>query len=89
LANTSNVGSGGLSVHLNQEISTGARIDIQLHFKNTTTPFKCRGVVMRCGQELDNFYNTGIQFEPLDELKQAFLEGKVAEIIALEAKGNK
>jgi hypothetical protein len=86
-ANTSNVGIGGLCAYLNQKIDTGTKVDIQLHFSESTTPFKCRGVVVRCNQESDHSYNTGIQFEPLNELKQAFLEGKISEIIGLEQKG--
>ena len=87
LANTSNIGVGGLCVHLNQGIKEGTKIDIQLHFTNTTTPFRCKGVVMHSMPESNRFYNVGIQFEPLSELKHAFLDGKVAEIIALEQKG--
>jgi hypothetical protein len=87
LANTSNVGLGGLCVHLNQEVEAGVKVDIQLQFTNTTTLFKCQGTVVRCKQENERFYNLGIQFEPLSELKAAFLEGKISEIIALEQKG--
>jgi hypothetical protein len=87
LANTSNVGIGGLCVHLNEAVQVGTKVDIQLHFAKTTTPFKCCGLVVRCEQESDQFYNTGIQFENLDELKYAFLNGKVSEIIRIEQKG--
>jgi hypothetical protein len=48
-----------------------------------------RESVVRCKQESEKFYNTGIQFEPLSELKACFSRGKVAEIIALGAKGKK
>ena len=87
LANTSNIGLGGLSVYLNQLVKEGTKVEIQLHFTNTTTPFKCHGVVAHAKQESKKFYSTGIQFEPLSELKTAFLEGKISEIIALEKKG--
>ncbi len=89
LANTSNIGVGGLSVHLNQSVRVGTKVDIQLLFSNTTTPFKCSGVVIHSGSESKKFHNVGIQFEPLGEIKTAFLEGKVSEILALEHKGNK
>ena len=87
LANTSNIGLGGLCVHLNQAIDLGTKVDIQLNFTNSTTPFRCRGVVVRSKQESEKFYNIGIQFEPLSELKSAFLDGQVSELIDLEQKG--
>lgn len=87
LANTANIGLGGLCVHLNQAISLGTKVDIQLNFTNTTTPFKCSGMVVRSEQESEKFYNIGIMFEPLGELKHSFLEGKISELIDLEKKG--
>ena len=87
LANTANIGVGGLCVHLNQKIDVGKKVDVQLNFTDQTTPFRCRGLVVRSIQESDRFYNIGIQFEPLSELKYAFLDGKVSELIALEQKG--
>jgi len=87
LANTSNVGRGGVCVHLNQVLDVGTKIDLQLSFKSSTTPFRCHGVVVRCVQESEKFYNVGIQFEPLNELKYAFLDGVISELIDLEQKG--
>jgi len=63
------------------------KVDIQLHFTNPTTPFRCKGIVRRCKQEGEKYYNVGIEFEPLGELKYAFLDGKVSELIELEQKG--
>jgi len=88
LANTANIGLGGLCVHLNQVVDIGTKVDIQLSFTNTTTPFRCKGTVVRCVEEGQEFYNIGIQFEPLSELKHAFLDGKISEILDLEKKGN-
>ena len=87
LANTSNVGVGGLCVFLNHEITVGTKVDVQLQFPNTTTLFKCRGLVVRCEQESEQFFNTGIQFEVLDEISYALLNGKISEIIRMEKKG--
>ena len=87
LANTSNIGAGGLSVHLNEGIALGIKVDIQLSFTNQSTPFKCQGTVVRSIKESERYYNIGIQFEPLSELKFAFLDGKVSELIELEKKG--
>jgi hypothetical protein len=86
-ANTANIGIGGLCAHLNQGVSLGTRVDIQLNFTNSSTPFKCRGVVVRSVKGDDKFYNTGIEFEPLNEVKLAFLNGKISELIDLEKKG--
>ena len=87
LANTSNIGLGGLCVHLNLKITVGTKVDILLNFLNPSTPFKCRGKVVRCNLKADKFYDTGIEFEPLEEIKNSFLEGKIAELIGLEQKG--
>ena len=87
MANTSNIGLGGLCVYLNSEIPVGTKVDIQLNFPQPTTPFRCTGVVVRYEQENEKSYKIGIQFDPLGDVKQAFLEGKIAEIIAAEQKG--
>lgn len=87
LANTSNIGLGGLCVFLTQDLKVGQKVDIQLNFLDTTTPFKCRGTVVRSLKDSDQFYSVAVQFEPLSELKHAFLDGKVAELIMLEKKG--
>jgi hypothetical protein len=86
LANTSNIGCGGLSVHLNQEIGVGTKADIIITFENQTPSFSCCGVVVRSRQESEKFYNIGIRFEPLSASKRAFLDGKVSELIDLEPK---
>ncbi len=39
LANTSNIGLGGLCVHLNQGIDLGTKVDIQLNFTNPYNSF--------------------------------------------------
>jgi hypothetical protein len=88
LANTSNIGIGGLCVHLNQGVDLGTKVDVQLSFTHSSTPLKCHGLVVRSIKENEKFYNIGIQFEPLSELKAAFLDGKIAELIDLEKKGN-
>ena len=86
LANTSNIGLGGLCVHLNQELHVGTKVDIQLNFTNPSTPFRCSGVVVRVRKDSERYFNIGIEFAPLSELKFAFLDGKVAELIAFEEK---
>ncbi len=88
LANTSNIGVGGLAVHLNQGIDPGTRVDILLNFIKPSTPFKCKGNVVRSAKESEKFYTIGIQFDHLEDIKHSFLEAKVAELIELEQKGN-
>jgi len=87
LAQTSNVGCGGVCVHINEEIVVGRKIDIQIDFTRQTIPFRCKGTVVRCQRDGDRFYNLGIEFEHLSELKSAFIEEKVSELISLEKKG--
>ena len=88
LANISNIGAGGLCVYLDQEILSGVKVDIRINFSSHSTPFKCRGIVVRSHAEKDKrFYATGIQFEPLSDLKRAFLSAIISELIALEKKG--
>jgi len=86
-ANTSNIGAGGLAARIDQAVDPGAKVDIQLNFTNPSTPFRCKGVVVRCHKDSGKFYSIGVQFEPLGEIKFAFLEGKVTELIELEKKG--
>jgi len=74
-------------VHLNRSIDVGTNVDIRLDFTNPTTPFKCTGKVVRSRKESERFYNIGIEFDPLGELKHAFLDGKISELIDLEQKG--
>ena len=88
LANTSNIGLGGLAVHLNQSFEVGTKVDIQLNFTNPSTPFRCKGIVVRSFKDNDKFYNIGIVFEPMGDLKIAFLDSKVSELIEIERKGN-
>ena len=87
LANTANIGAGGLCVYLTQSIYIGTKVDVQISFPKKTTAFKCKGIVTRSKKEGDKFYDTGIQFEPMDELKQAFILGQVAELVEQEKKG--
>ena len=86
MANTSNISIGGMCVYLNQDIDLGTKIDVQLNF-DTASSFKCQGTVVRSIRENDSFYNIGIQFVPLDEIKTAFLNTKIAKLIVLEQRG--
>jgi PilZ domain len=87
LANTSNIGVGGLYVRLNQRIDPGTKVDVQVNFPDTAAPYRCRGVVLRSMRASERIYNISIQFEPLNEFKHAFIEKKISEILAFERKG--
>ena len=87
LANTSDIGLGGLCVHLNQGFDVGTKADIILNFGNSIPPFRCSGMVVRSRRESEKFYDIGIRFESLSELQQAFLGQKISELINLEQKG--
>ncbi len=80
LANTKNVSLGGLCVHLNEGMSVGTKVVLQLNFPNTTVPFRCAGKVVRFMPETGKLYNIGIKFEPLNELKKGFLSEKIADL---------
>jgi len=84
LANTSNIGVGGLCVSLNHSLQLGILVDIQLHFPGNSTPLKCQGKVLRSIAESERFFNIGIEFKPLSELQHAFVESKVSDLMALE-----
>ncbi|MBF0571834.1 MAG: PilZ domain-containing protein [Candidatus Omnitrophica bacterium] len=88
MANTTNIGIGGLSVTLNQKANLGTKVDIQLNFSNPATSFRCKGAVVSCLPGENKIYNTGIRFEPLDEIKAVFLERKISELLRLTQKGN-
>jgi len=86
MAETSNIGVGGLAVNVSHEIMTMAKVGMQINFEIPSTAFRCRGVVLRCIKQKEALYHIAIQFDPMDEVKYAFLESKVAELIELEKK---
>ncbi len=93
LANTANIGAGGLCVHSQQQLYVNAKVEVRVDFhKPNATPFKSKGVVTRAelipGATLkENYYKIAIQFENLDDIKIAYLQGLVSELIDLENKG--
>ncbi|MBI4309106.1 MAG: PilZ domain-containing protein [Candidatus Omnitrophica bacterium] len=93
LANSANIGAGGLFVHLNQKILPGTKVEIKIEFAGQLKPFKCFGKVLRCQQPpqegIKKFFSLAVQFEPLEEHQQARLQGIVDGLIALENKKSK
>jgi hypothetical protein len=88
LAYTANIGAGGLCVFLNGFTNVGTKVDIELDFPNSTTPFKCKGTVVRCVKEDEKFYDTGIQFDSLDDLKFSFISSQVSDLLNKEKEKN-
>jgi len=86
LANASNIGQGGLCVQINREIVVGIKVEIEIDFNDGTNALRCKGSVVRCRQESNKVYNIGIQFEPLGEAEQAYLDKKIAQLIHLGKK---
>ena len=93
LAHTANIGAGGLCAHLSQRLVPGSLLEVSIEFPNQSTPFKCKARVVRCEENWDGqgkkFYAVGAEFQPMDEVKQAYLEGAVSDLIAMHAKAKK
>ena len=87
LATASDIGQGGLCVELNRDVVVGMKVDIEMDFNDGTMAFRCQGFVVRCQEQSNKLYNIGIQFEPLSETENIFLEKQIAKLINLEKKG--
>jgi hypothetical protein len=91
IANTSNIGAGGLLVYLNQGLMIGAKIEIKIDFTKTES-FECIGLVLRCQEsqkeieDQKNYYAVAIIFEGLDEAKVARLKTLVEKLLTYENK---
>ena len=89
MANTLNLGAGGLLVQLDQSLMIGAKVEIKIDFSKEES-LHCMGLVLRCQENRedrqgDNFkYNTAIIFEGLDEEKVAHLKRVVDKILTSE-----
>lgn len=87
MATTINIGVGGACVILNQMILPETRVEVKVDFIHPSVPFKCPGIVTRCEEKGFGRFEMGVQFDSLDEIKRAFLEGKIAELIDKEKHG--
>ncbi len=88
LTQTVNIGAGGLLVHLIRSIEVGSVLEVSIEFPKQTTSFKCKARAVRCisiaddsGQKL---FAVGVEFEPMHDVKHAYLQGVVSDLIALE-----
>lgn len=87
MATTSNIGAGGVGLLIDQPLLIDTRVDLRIDFTVPNMPFKCKGKVVRC-EPKSKMYDLGIMFEGLDDIKVAFLEGKVSELIEKESHGS-
>ena len=79
-------------MHLDQKLILDSCFEISIEFPNSA-PFKCKTRVVRCEECPDtagkDFYSVSLEFELMDEVKQATLLGVVSDLIALNEKNKK
>ena len=84
LANTANIGAGGLLVHLNQKLAIEVKVEVRIEFSKAEI-FQCFGRVLRCHEDQSSgektFYAIAIAFEGLDEAKIAYLKGRIDKLL--------
>lgn len=89
MANTANIGAGGLLVHLSQSLMIGAKVEIKIDFANDES-FRCTGLVLRCqknkeeDEEYRSPYSVAIVFDGLDENKLRTLQSIVEKLLTSE-----
>ena len=90
MANTANIGAGGLLVHLSEGLMIGAKIEIKIDFEKQES-FRCVGLVLRCQKnredpdEYRSPYSVAIVFDGLEESKQVFLQELVNKLLKTES----
>ncbi len=85
LAHTTNIGTGGFLVYLNQRLTVGVKVEVKIDFLKGTF-LKCFGSVLRCEENKNKLYGVVIVFEGLSESQTIYLQGLVAELINSENK---
>jgi len=89
MANTANIGAGGLFVHLSQGLMVGAKVEIKIDFAKDES-LRCTGLVLRCQKNKEDDdeyrapYSVAIVFDGLDEAKQTKLKQIVEDLIKNE-----
>jgi hypothetical protein len=89
MATTSNIGAGGLLIHMDHSFMIGAKVEIKIDFSNEE--FHCNGLVLRCQPNRENvdeqsgMYSVAIVFEGLDEQKAAYLRNLVDKLFERES----
>jgi hypothetical protein len=89
MANTANIGAGGLLVYLSQGLMVGAKVEIKIDFTQDES-LRCSGLVLRCqknkegDEETKSPYSVAIVFEGLDEGKAVFLKEIIEKLLINE-----
>ena len=95
MANTANIGGGGICVFFNEALAVETVLDIRIDNFFEGNPLKCRGKVVRCKIDTSNpnsrqkFYEVGIEFLEMDDAQRQYLLGFVERLMGLEAKSKK
>ena len=93
MANTANIGAGGMFVHLNEKIVPGTVIDVSITFPDQGMPFKCSGYVLRCessdAETTRRFFALAIRFDALNDAQFVRLQQTVDNLIAREQRNKK
>jgi hypothetical protein len=86
MANTSNISVGGVCLHLNQRLLPNTKVELRIEFPKQEAPFKCRGMVLRCEAEKNNFFKIAVRFEPLDDFRRAVIQRETEALLAQQKK---
>jgi c-di-GMP-binding flagellar brake protein YcgR len=92
MANTANIGGGGMCVYFNEALSLGTILDIKIENFFEGGPLKCRGKVLRCRADSSTtnnrqrFFEIGIEFLEIDDAQRFYLVGFVERLIELESR---
>ena len=90
MANTSNIGAGGICVYLNEVLAIDTELEIRIDNFFEGSPLKCRGKVLRCKhdptavQKRQKFYEIGIEFFEMDDAQRLYLLGFVERLMHLK-----
>ncbi|MBF0490755.1 MAG: PilZ domain-containing protein [Candidatus Omnitrophica bacterium] len=90
MANTANIGAGGLMVYLDQGLMLGAKVDIKVDFSKGQS-FRCAGTVLRCeykadsSQDIKSPYCVAIVFEGLNDQKTDQLKAVIEKLLTQES----
>ncbi len=90
MTNTSNLGAGGILVHINQGMMIGAKVEIKIDCLKEAS-FECNGLVLRCHQNRESMedsgetYSVAIAFEGLDEKRALQLKEVIEKFLNSES----
>ena len=95
MANTANLGGGGMCVYFNEALAVGTILEIKIENFFEGGALKCRGKVLRCRADVSTtisrqkFYELGIEFLEIDDAQRYYLVGFVERLMELDARNKK